>query len=83
MTVLASVCPVLHHFRMSQPLTLTAHVVRDGEWFLAFSPEFPEGNGQGRTVDAALESLRDSIRLLMEDRRADARAAGEELIPPP
>lgn len=66
---------------MEKAVTLTAHIVHDGEWFLAFSPEYPEGNGQGRTQEEALESLRDSILLLMEDRRADARAAGEELIP--
>ena len=55
-----------------------------GAWFIAFSPEFPEGNGQGRTEAEALESLRNSILLLMEDRRADAMANlgnGEKLIP--
>ncbi len=66
---------------MEKALTLSARLVRDGEWFLAFSPEYPEGNGQGRTPEEALESLRKSILLLMEDRRADARAAGDELIP--
>ena len=51
---------------------------------IAFSPEFPEGNGQGLTQDEALESLRESIFLLLEDRREDARAtlgSGEKLIP--
>ena len=54
------------------------------EWFLAFSPEFPEGNGQGLTEAEALDSLRESILLLMEDRREDARASlgsGEKLVP--
>jgi hypothetical protein len=40
--------------------------------------------GQGLTEEEALESLRESILLLMEDRRADARASlgsGEKLIP--
>lgn len=57
--------------------------MRDGKWFLAFSPEFPEGNGQGLTEQEALASLRESI-LLLEDRREDARASlgsGEKLIP--
>jgi predicted RNase H-like HicB family nuclease len=57
--------------------------VRDGKWFLAFSPEFPEGNGQGLTEQEALASLRESI-LLLEDRREDTRASlgsGEKLIP--
>ena len=69
---------------MKTPVTFTARVVRDGEWFIAFSPEFPEGNGQGLTQDEALESLRESILLLLEDRREDARASlgkGEKLIP--
>ena len=69
---------------MKTPVTFTARVVRDGEWFIAFSPGFPEGNGQGLTQDEALESLRESILLLLEDRREDARASlgkGETLIP--
>jgi predicted RNase H-like HicB family nuclease len=69
---------------MNNSATFTARVSRDGKWFVAFSPEFPEGNGQGLTEDEALESLRESILLLLEDRREDARAslgAGEKLIP--
>ncbi len=71
------------HF-MQKIATFTARVVRDGEWFIAFSPEFPEGNGQGSTEEEALESLRESILLLLEDRREDAAANlgnGEKLIP--
>ena len=34
-----------------------------GKWFIAFSPEFPEGNGQGITEAEALEPLRESIPL--------------------
>jgi predicted RNase H-like HicB family nuclease len=69
---------------MKAAATFTARVSRDGEWFIAFSPEFPEGNGQGLSEEAALESLRESILLLLEDRREDARASlgsGEKLIP--
>jgi predicted RNase H-like HicB family nuclease len=69
---------------MEKAATFTARVSRDGQWFIAFSPEFPEGNGQGLTEEEALESLRESILLLMEDRREDARASlgnGEKLIP--
>jgi predicted RNase H-like HicB family nuclease len=74
----------MHFERMKTPATFTARVLRDGEWFVAFSPEFPEGNGQGLTQDEALESLRESILLLLEDRREDVRASldsGEKLIP--
>ena len=55
---------------MKMPVTFTARMVRDEKWFIAFSPEFPEGNGQGLSQDEALESLRESILLLLEDRRA-------------
>ncbi len=52
--------------------TFTARILRDGKWFIAHSPEFPEGNGQGLTEEEALQSLRESILLLLEDRREDA-----------
>ena len=52
---------------------LTAEIHRDGEWFVAFCPEVPEANGQGRTKEECLASLREAVLLLMEDRREDAR----------
>jgi predicted RNase H-like HicB family nuclease len=69
---------------MQKAASFTARVLRDGEWFVALSPEFPEGNGQGKTEEEALESLRESILLLLEDRREDAAAnlgKGEKLVP--
>jgi len=74
----------LKSLHMKEAATFSARILRDGEWFLAFSPEFPEGNGQGRTEEEALESLRESILLLIEDRREDVRASlssGEKLVP--
>lgn len=53
-------------------LKITAQVHRDGKWFVAFCPEFPEANGQGETIDECVQSLRDAIDLLLEDRREDA-----------
>ncbi|NBV20600.1 MAG: type II toxin-antitoxin system HicB family antitoxin [Proteobacteria bacterium] len=53
-------------------LKITAQVHREGKWFVAFCPEFPEANGQGETVDECIQSLRDAIDLLLEDRREDA-----------
>jgi predicted RNase H-like HicB family nuclease len=52
---------------------LTAEVHKEGEWFVAFCPEVPEANGQGRTQEECLASLREAVLLLMEDRREDAR----------
>jgi len=49
--------------------------------FWAVCPEVPGANGQGETVAEAKRSLRDSIRLLFEDRIADARRGlPEEVI---
>jgi predicted RNase H-like HicB family nuclease len=53
-------------------LKITAQVHREGKWFVAFCPEFPEANGQGETVEDCVQSLRDAIDLLLEDRREDA-----------
>ena len=48
---------------------LTAVVERDEDWFVAYAPEVPGANGQGRTRDEALESLADAIGLILQDRR--------------
>lgn len=69
---------------MEKGAIFTARIVRDGKWFIAWSPEFSEGNGQGLNEEEALQSLRESILLLIEDRREDALAnleSGEKLIP--
>ena len=74
----------MHIPAMEKSATFTARIVREGKWFIAWSPEFPEGNGQGVTEEEALQSLRESILLLIEDRREDAMASlgtGEKLIP--
>ena len=49
----------------------TAVVERDEEWFIAYSPEVPGANGQGRTKDEALKSLASAIELILQDRRED------------
>ena len=45
----------------------TAVIERDGEWYIAYSPEIPGANGQGRTVEECHESLADAIALILED----------------
>jgi len=42
------------------------------EWFIAYCPEIPGANGQGRTKEECLQSLSDAISLILEDRREDA-----------
>ena len=50
----------------------TAVLEKDEEWYIAYSPEVPGANGQGRTKNEALQSLTDAIVLILEDRRVDA-----------
>jgi predicted RNase H-like HicB family nuclease len=49
----------------------TAVFERDGDWYIAYSPEIPGANGQGRTKEDARRSLAESIALILEDRRED------------
>ncbi len=49
----------------------TAIIERDGDWFIAYSPEIPGANGQGRSKAGARQSLADAIALILEDRRED------------
>ena len=44
---------------------------RDGDWVIAYCPEIPGANGQGRTKEEARTSLADAIGLILEDRRED------------
>jgi len=50
----------------------TAIIERDGEWYVAYCPEIPGANGQGRTKEEARQNLADAIALILEDRREDA-----------
>ena len=49
----------------------TAVFERDGDWVIAYCPEIPGANGQGRTKEEARESLAQAIALILEDRRED------------
>lgn len=51
---------------MDTARTLTAAVVKDGEWFLARCLEV-EVASQGETVDEALANLREALELFFED----------------
>jgi len=41
----------------------------DGKWFIAFCPEVPGANGQGKTREECLESLAAAIELVLDYRR--------------
>jgi len=49
----------------------TAIIERDGEWFIAYCPEIPGANGQGKNKEEARESLAEAIALILEDRREE------------
>jgi predicted RNase H-like HicB family nuclease len=49
----------------------TAVFERDGDWYVAYSPEIPGANGQGKTKEEARQSLSEAIALILKDRRDD------------
>ena len=49
----------------------TAVIERDGDWFIAYCPEIPGANGQGRTVEECRRSLAEAIALILDDRREE------------
>ena len=59
----------------------TAVVEEDGDWFIAFCPELPGANGQGRTKDECLDSLKEAIAMILEDCREEGlRGVPEDAI---
>ena len=50
----------------------TAIIEQDGAWFIAYCPEIPGANGQGKTAEEARANLAEAIALILEDRREDA-----------
>lgn len=59
------------------PAEFTAVVERDGEWYVAHSPEIPGANGQGRTPSECLTSLGEAIEMIVES-SDDARPMAEQ-----
>ena len=59
----------------------TAIIEQDGNWYIAYCPEIPGANGQGRTIEECRRNLAEAIGLILEDRRADAlRGVPEDAI---
>jgi len=50
----------------------TAIIERDGPWFVAYCAEVPGANGQGKTREECLASLREAISLILEHRRVES-----------
>ena len=49
----------------------TAIIEQDGEWYVAYCPEIPGANGQGKTREEARENLAEAIVLILTDRREE------------
>ena len=50
----------------------TAIIEKDEDWYIAYCPEIPGANGQGRTLEECRQNLSEAIALILEDRREDA-----------
>ena len=50
----------------------TAIIEEDEGWYIAYCPEIPGANGQGRTIEECRQNLAEAIKLIIEDRREDA-----------
>jgi predicted RNase H-like HicB family nuclease len=50
----------------------TAIIECDGKWYIAYCPEIPGANGQGRTKEEARASLVEAIKLILDDRGEEA-----------
>lgn len=50
----------------------TAIIEKDGDWYIAYCPEVPGANGQGKTIEESKKSLSEAILLIMEERRRDS-----------
>ena len=50
----------------------TAIIEKDDDWYIAYCPEIPGANGQGKSVEECKQNLTEAISLILEDRREDA-----------
>ena len=49
----------------------TAIIEKDDGWYIAYCPEIPGANGQGRTKEEVIENLAEAIALILHDRLED------------
>ena len=45
---------------------------KDGKYYIGYCPEVPGANGQGKTMEECRDSLREAIKLILQDRLDDA-----------
>lgn len=52
------------HERFSMKNEFTAIIEQDGKWYIAYCPEIPGANGQGKTSEEVRDSLAEAIVLI-------------------
>ena len=50
----------------------TAIIEKDDDWYIAYCPEIPGANGQGKSIEGCKQNLKRAISLILKDRREDA-----------
>jgi predicted RNase H-like HicB family nuclease len=50
----------------------TAIYEKGDKYYIGYCPEVPGANGQGETLEECRESLKEAIKLILEDRLEDA-----------
>ena len=46
-------------------------IEKDGDWYIAYCPEYPGANGQGKTIEECKQNLFDAVALILEDKCED------------
>ncbi len=64
--------------KLAMPCKYTAVIRRDGEGYIAYCPEVPRANRQGRTAEECRASLAEAIRLILKDRDESDGVQGEQ-----
>jgi predicted RNase H-like HicB family nuclease len=49
----------------------TAIFEKGDKYYIGYSPEVPGANGQGETIEECRESLKEAIKLILQDRLED------------
>lgn len=54
------------------PRQFTAIIEKGEKYYIGYCPEVPGANGQGETIEECRESLKEAIKLVLQDRIEDA-----------
>ena len=63
---------------MQENFSFTVVLERGEQYWIAYCPEVPEANGQGRTREEAIDDLKEAVILALEVRREESM----KMMPP-